>query len=61
MHDIGVLSDWVTEGAAFGVKAFSALFVFALICAACYGALMVMTALLKGGDQREGQNDKRAH
>ena len=32
-----MFADWVTDGAAFGIKAFFALGVFALICAAVVG------------------------
>ena len=34
-----MFAEWVTEGAAFGIKAFFALGVFALICAAVVGLL----------------------
>jgi hypothetical protein len=47
--------EWVAEGAAFGIKAFSALFVFALICAACLGIWGLLSYAVKGGaaDDRE--------
>lgn len=42
MNDIGVFSDWIAAGAAFGIKAFFALFVFALCCCAVLGLIGVL-------------------
>jgi hypothetical protein len=50
MHDYGVFSDWVTAGAAFGVKAFAALAGFALICGALLGLLMLGVRIIKEAD-----------
>lgn len=50
MHDYGVFSDWVTEGAAFGVKAFAALAVFALICGALLGFVSLGVRIIKEAD-----------
>ena len=52
MHDIGTFADWVAEGAAFGIKAFSAVVVFAIICAACAGVLAIIGRVY-GGDTDE--------
>lgn len=48
MQDIGSFADWVTVGAAGGVKAFFGLFVFGLFCAACFGVLMLLGNAVKG-------------
>jgi hypothetical protein len=55
MHDIGYFYEWVAEGAAFGIKAFFALFVFGLFCAAALGVLSLLNYAAKGGraDVRE--------
>lgn len=60
MYDIGVFSDWVAAGAAFGVKAFFAIFVFAFICAACIGVLSLLTYALKGGES-DGEKKHRPY
>ena len=55
MQDIGSFADWVTVGAAGGVKAFFGVFVFGLFCAACIGVLSLLNYATKGGraDVRE--------
>lgn len=57
LHDIGVFSDWVAAGAAFGVKAFFAIFVFAFICAAIVGMVALGTWAAGGKDKRRGRAD----
>lgn len=52
--DVGYFYEWVAEGAAFGVKAFVALAVFALICAALYALLLLGFSAIEGSD-RDGE------
>lgn len=47
--------EWVSDGAAFGIKAFVALVVFALLCAAIYG-LMVVGGYVVGGERDRGED-----
>lgn len=61
MNGIGVFSDWVAEGAAFGIKAFSALFVFGLFCAAAFGVLSLMSYAVKGGKADEREERRRPY
>lgn len=51
MQGIGTFADWVTEGAAFGIKAFFGIFVFCLLCATCLGILTLLNYALNGGEQ----------
>ena len=48
MQGVGTFADWVTAGAAFGVKAFFGLFVFALFCAACLGIFSLLVYAMGG-------------
>lgn len=41
-------AEWVAAGAEFGIKAFSAVFVFALCCAAVLGVLTAIGSVLGG-------------
>ena len=50
MTDIGYFYEWVAEGAAFGVKAFCAVAVFALICAALYALLLLGFSAIEGSE-----------
>ena len=45
-----MFAEWVTEGAAFGVKAFVAVVVFALCCAAVVGLLGLGSRIIKEWD-----------
>lgn len=47
--------EWVAAGAAFGIKAFSALCVFGMICAACFGVFSALTYVAKGGEPDAGK------
>lgn len=47
--------EWVSDGAAFGIKAFVALVVFALLCAAIYG-LIVVGGYVVGGERDRGED-----
>jgi hypothetical protein len=60
MQGIGTFADWVTEGSAFGVKAFFALFVFGMFCAACLGIVSLLTYALKGGEP-DGEKKRRPY
>ena len=51
MQSIGTFADWVTEGAAFGIKAFFAVFVFALVCLAVLGLLSLIARGFGGGKE----------
>ena len=51
MQSIGTFADWVTEGAAFGIKAFFAVFVFALVCLAVLGLLSLIARVFGGGKE----------
>ncbi len=51
MTDIGYFYEWVAEGAAFGVKAFCAVAVFALICAALYALLLLGFSAIEGSER----------
>jgi hypothetical protein len=42
-------AEWVAAGAAFGIEAFFAVFVFALCCATVLGVLALVGSLV-GGD-----------
>ena len=53
MTEIGYFYEWVAEGAAFGVKAFVALAVFALICAALYALLLLGFSVIEGSEDRD--------
>lgn len=48
MQDVGTFADWVTAGAALGIKAFFALAVFALFCAACFGIFSLLVYAMGG-------------
>ena len=50
--------EWVTAGAAFGISAFFALFVFMLLCAAVVGFIVIVSGVFGGG---ESDTHKRAH
>jgi len=52
--------EWVTEGAAFGVKAFFGIVVFGLFCAACFGVLMLLGNAVKGGEP-DGEKKRRSY
>lgn len=58
--DVGYFYEWVAEGAAFGVKAFVALAVFALICAALYALLLLGFSAIEGSD-RDGKGKRRTY
>lgn len=61
-----MFSEWVTAGAAFGISAFSALFVFGCMCAAVFGLLVIGGKLMGGADDdrkakrpdRSGRTDR---
>ena len=42
--------EWVTDGAAFGFKAFFALAVFLLCCGAVLGIMAVLSHVVRGDD-----------
>lgn len=44
--------EWVAEGAAFGIKAFFAVAVFAMICAAVLGILGLVGRMFGDGNGR---------
>jgi hypothetical protein len=43
-------AEWVAAGAAFGIKAFFAVFVFALCCATVLGVLTALAGVFGGRD-----------
>ena len=43
-------AEWVAAGAAFGIKAFFAVFVFALCCCPVLGVLAIVARIF-GGDE----------
>ena len=43
-------AEWVAAGAAFGIKAFFAVFVFALCCCTVLGVLAIVARIF-GGDE----------
>lgn len=45
-----MFSEWVTAGAAFGIEAFAALFVFLSLCAAVVGLLIMFSGVIGGGN-----------
>jgi hypothetical protein len=49
-------AEWVAAGAAFGIKAFFAVFVFALCCATVLGILTAIASVFGG---REDDMDRR--
>jgi hypothetical protein len=51
MNDIGYFYEWVAQGAAFGIKAFFAVFVFALVCLAVLGLLSLIASVFGGGKE----------
>lgn len=53
-----MFAEWVTQGARIGIEAFTALFVFALICFMIYGAIAVFGAFF-GGGKNDADNEKR--
>lgn len=59
MRDIGYFYEWVAEGAAFGVKAFCAVFTFAAICAAVWGLMSLGAKALGGGGDNGREEQKR--
>jgi hypothetical protein len=54
--NIGTFADWVAAGAAFGIKAFFAVFVFALCCATVLGILSVLISIFGGQDNDMDRN-----
>jgi len=56
--DVGYFYEWVAEGAAFGVKAFCAVAVFALICAALYALLLLGISAIEGSE-RDAKGKRR--
>lgn len=53
-----MFSEWVTAGAAFGIEAFTALFVFLVLCAAVLGLLVMFGSVMGGGN--DDRKTKRA-
>jgi hypothetical protein len=51
-----MFSEWVTAGAAFGIKAFFAVVVFLLCCATVLGVLTAIASVFGG---REDDMDRR--
>ena len=51
MNDIGYFYEWVAVGAAFGIKAFFAVFTFALIIGAVLGLLGLIARVVKGDNE----------
>lgn len=45
-----MFAEWVTEGAAFGIKAFFAMVVFVAFCATIVGLLELFSNVVKGAD-----------
>lgn len=45
--------EWVAEGAAFGIKAFFALVVFALFVGAVVGVLGIGAKIMGGGNEKQ--------
>ena len=43
-------AEWVAAGAAFGIKAFFAVFVFFLCCATVLGVLSMVASVFRGRD-----------
>lgn len=54
-----MLSDWVTAGAAFGVKAFAAIVTFGLLCAAVVGLLSIGGMLMGGEKSARQRNEEK--
>jgi hypothetical protein len=48
MQSIGSFADWVTEGAAFGIKAFFAVLVFLLCCCTVLWVLAAIASVFGG-------------
>ena len=57
--NIGVFSDWVAEGAAFGIKAFFAIAVFVAFCVAVLGIMSLGARVMGGGGDVDRQEPKR--
>ena len=55
-----MFAQWVTEGAAFGIKAFFALLVFVAFCAAVLG-LLGLGAKIMGGDDGEKKRERNTY
>ena len=45
--------EWVSAGAIFGIEAFFALFMFALLCAMVLGIVLVVGRVFEFGGKRE--------
>lgn len=48
-----MFSEWVTVGVAFGIKAFFALFVFALCAGVALGLMALLARILGGAEDDE--------
>ena len=54
-----MFAEWVTEGAAFGIKAFFAVLVFIAFCGAVVGLLGLGAKIMGGEDESEKHNRPR--
>lgn len=52
-----MFAEWVTEGAAFGVKAFFALAVFGMIVAVCWVLLTIGGKIVEAMDDAKDKRD----
>jgi hypothetical protein len=48
-----MFAEWVTAGAAFGIKAFFAVAVFIVFCAAIIGMIGLLSSVVKGEEDDE--------
>lgn len=55
-----MFAEWVTEGAAFGIKAFFAIAVFVAFCAGIAG-LLSLGAKIVGGDNEKQERQHRPY
>ena len=50
-----MMNDWILAGCAFGIKAFSAVMVFGVLCVALIGVLGLIASIIKfTGDENDG-------
>jgi hypothetical protein len=51
-----VFAEWVTAGAAFGIKAFFAVAVFGMFCVAIIGMIGLLSSVIKGAEDDKPKN-----
>lgn len=49
--EIMTFAEWVSAGAAFGIKAFFAVVVFLLCCAAVFGVVAALASVIGGREE----------